>query len=132
MVIVDTSVWLEFLKKGSPSVISEMNLLRAKGEVAVVGVVMAELLQGVRDQKEMAQFTDWLTALPYLGETQATWARVGGLSFQLRQRGLILSLLDLVIAALALEHGCAVYTMDEHFRRIPGLKLHSPRTRESR
>ncbi|MBI2164974.1 MAG: PIN domain-containing protein [Chloroflexi bacterium] len=121
---MDTSVWLEFLKAGKASVRAEMNLLRSRGEVAMVGVVMAELLQGAQSQQELEQLTDWLTALPYLAETEETWARAGNLSFQLRRRGAAGSLLDLLIAALAIEHGCEVYTADEHFRRIPGVKLY--------
>lgn len=124
MVIVDTSVWLQFLKVGDPQVRNEMNVLRAKGEVTVVGVVLAEILQGARNQQELEQLANWLTALPYLAETQETWAWVGSLSFQLRQRGAALPMMDLLIASLAIEHNCEVYTLDEHFQRVPGLCLH--------
>ena len=126
MVIVDTSVWLQFLKAGVPSVRAEMDALRARGEVAVVGVVMAELLQGSRSQQELEQFTEWLTALPYLAESQHTWAMVGNLSYQLHRNGTPIPMLDLLIGTLALEYDCAVYTLDEHFRRIPGLEIYNP------
>ena len=124
MVIVDTSVWIQFLKSGTPSVKAEMDDLRAKGEVAIVGVVIAELLQGSRSQQELEEFSEWLTALPYLSETRDTWAMVGRLSYQLRRLGTPVPLLDIVIGALALEHDCTVYTQDEHFRQIPGVQLH--------
>ena len=123
-VIVDTSVWLQFLKAGIPSVRTEMNLLRARGEIVMVGVVLAELLQGVRNQKELEQLADWFSPLPYLAETRDTWTRVGRLSYELRRRGAAVSLSDLVIAVLALEHDASIFTLDEHFQRIPGLKLH--------
>lgn len=126
MVIVDTSVWLQFLKVGDPQVRNEMNVLRAKGEITVVGVVLAEILQGARSQQELEQLANWLTPLPYLAETQETWAWVGSLSFQLRQRGAALPMMDLLIASLAIEHNCEVYTLDEHFQRVPGLRLHQP------
>lgn len=32
--------------------------------------------------------------------------------------------MDIIIAAIALEHDAEVFTIDPHFRRIPGLKLH--------
>jgi hypothetical protein len=31
---------------------------------------------------------------------------------------------DLLIAVLAMEPDCPVYTLDEHFQRVPGLRLH--------
>jgi predicted nucleic acid-binding protein len=33
---------------------------------------------------------------------------------------------DILIAALALEHACQVYTLDPHFAQIPGLPLYRP------
>jgi predicted nucleic acid-binding protein len=36
-----------------------------------------------------------------------------------------LTLADVVIAAHALEGGHALFTRDEHFRHVPGLRLHA-------
>ncbi|MDO8530627.1 MAG: PIN domain-containing protein [Dehalococcoidia bacterium] len=127
MVIVDTSIWLQFFRLQPSSVKKEMDRLRASGEIAVVGVVLAEVLQGARTEREAEQLRAGLRGFPYLEETQGTWVRVGELSHQLRQKGVTVSIMDLLIAALALEHGCEVYTLDEHFERVPGLTLHTVR-----
>lgn len=127
MVIVDTSVWLQFFRLQPSSVKKEMDRLRARGEIAIVGVVLAEVLQGARTQREAEQLSAGLKGFPYLAETQETWMRVGELARQLRQKGVTVPILDLLIAALALEHGCEVYTLDEHFERVPGLTLHAVR-----
>jgi len=37
-----------------------------------------------------------------------------------------LPLSDLIIAALAIERGCRIYSLDIHFKKIPGLHLYSP------
>ena len=124
MVIVDTSVWVQFLRSLGSVEHLELDRLLAQGEVVMVGAVLAEVLQGTRSQGELEGLHERLTALPYLGETQETWATVGELSYQLRQRGEAVALLDLLIAALALERGHEVYTSDEHFQRVPGLRLH--------
>ena len=124
MIIIDTSVWVQgFRLRAAPERL-EVDRLLARDEAAVVGVVLAEVLQGARNPREFEELRGWLTALPYLEETRDTWARVGGLSYQMHRNGTPVSLLDLVIAALALEDNCAVYTLDEHFQRIPGLQLH--------
>ena len=124
MVIVDTSVWLQFLRSNDLTVRAEMDLLRAKGEIHVVGVVVAEILQGARSRQELEQLEDRLAAFPYLPDTAETWTRVGNLSFQLRLLGNPVPMVDVLIAALAIENGCSVYTLDQHFQRIPGVALH--------
>ncbi|MBF8268104.1 MAG: PilT protein domain protein [Dehalococcoidia bacterium] len=124
MVIVDTSVWVQGFRLRAAPERSEVDRLLARDEAVMVGVVLAEVLQGARDPKEFEELRVWLTALPYLEETPDTWVRVGDLSYQLRRNGTPVSLLDLVIGVLALENNCAVYTLDEHFQRIPGLQLH--------
>ncbi|MBI4201219.1 MAG: PIN domain-containing protein [Chloroflexi bacterium] len=124
MVIVDTSVWVQFLRvKGSVEHL-ELDRLLAEGDAVMVGGVLAEILQGARSQQEFDGLNERLSALPYLEATQETWVRVGALSYQLRQRGVMVALGDLLIAALALEHDHQVYTLDEHFQRVPGLRLY--------
>lgn len=93
---------------------------------ALVGVVLADLLQGCRTESERNLLSDGLIALPYYEVTRSTWSRAGDLSAQLLSRGVTWPLSGLVIAALALERGCHVYSLDAHFRKIPGLRLYEP------
>ena len=124
MLIVDSSVWIQAFRVDASFEGREVDRLLARGDVGMVGVVLAEVLQGARSAQEFESLRIRFMAIPYLEETQETWVRVGNLSYQLRQRGQAIGIVDLLIAALALEHGCAVYTLDEHFQRIPGLELH--------
>lgn len=98
-------------------------MLRAN-EVLIGGVVIAEVLQGAQSEQEFTSIRDQLVVLPYIEEAQETWAAVGALSYQLRQRGVTVGLIDLLIATLALENDAEVYTLDEHFQLVPGLRLH--------
>ena len=117
MVIAGTSVWVQFMRaRNSPEHLELARLVRA-GQTAMVGSVMAEVLRGARNQGEYER-------LPCVETNRATWAQVGLLSYRLRQEGSMLGVVDLTIAVLALEHGHAVHTLDEHFQRIPGLTLH--------
>jgi predicted nucleic acid-binding protein len=69
-----------------------------------------------------------LLALPYFEVSQASWIKAGDLSSTLLQKGMTLPLSDLVIAVLAIGHQCQVYSLDLHFRRIPGSQLYTPRS----
>ncbi len=125
MVVADTSVWIEYFKGGdAPTRAALRDLIRAQ-QAILVGVVLAELLQGSRSSKEADALLSKLAGLPFLETTFSTWKRTGELSASLRRKGVTLPLSDLVIAALALEHGCRVYTLDAHFEQIPGLTLHT-------
>lgn len=124
MVIADTSVWVQFLRARGSAEHLELDRLLARGEVLMVGAVLAEVLQGARSQPEFESLRERLAALPYVEATQGIWASVGALSYQLRQQGVMVALVDLLIASLAMEHGHQVYTLDDHFQRIPGLRLH--------
>lgn len=129
MVIADTSAWIPFFNRPQSAEKRELDALLDADRVVLVGVVLAELIQGCRTLREAQAVTSKLTGLHFLDTRMATWKRSGELSFALRRKGLTLPLSDLVIAALALEHRHSVYTLDPHFEHVPGLQLHTVRRR---
>lgn len=125
MVIADTSVWIEYFKGGEERVRATLRGLIRAEQAVLVGVVLAELLQGCRSSKEADTVLSTLAGLRFLETTFSTWKRTGELSASLRRKGVTLPLSDLLIATLATEHRCQVYTLDPHFEQIPGLALHT-------
>jgi hypothetical protein len=97
-----------------------------RDEVVLVGIVVTELLQGVRSKRERETLHDLLLALPYLEMTFETWLSAGELSSLLLRKGRTLGFPDLLIAALAQQHSCSVYSLDDDFRHIPELSLYLP------
>lgn len=126
MVIVDTSAWIPFFNRPESTEKQVIDELIDQGDAAIVGVVLAELLQGCRSREEREELQEALLALPYLGVSQATWIAAGEISAGLLRKGITLPLTDLVIAAAAIEHRCSVYSLDTHFQKIPGLLRYSP------
>ena len=122
--IVDSTVWIHFLRTPITPVGQEMKRLLENGEVGVVGVVLAEVLQGARGEREYSRLLPLIGAQTYVEDGKQTWIRVGELSLQLKARGRLVPITDLAIAAVALEDDLEVYTLDDHFQRIPGLRLH--------
>lgn len=102
------------------------SLLRV--EVVTCGAVLYELLQGIKNPGEEEQVKNGLQALSYLEMTRDLWGRAAQLSSQLRAGGHTLPFSDIMIAALALNHDCAVLTIDRHFEVIPGLVIVPLRT----
>lgn len=126
MVVADTSVWIQFFNRpGSPEK-RAIDALIDVDELALVGIVLAELLQGCRSQAERGTLKDALLALSYLEVTQSTWIKAGEISSSLLRKGVTLPMSDLLLAATALEHRCRIYSLDAPFTKIPGLSLYTP------
>ena len=128
MVIVDTSIWIAFFNRQGSQEKVEVDCLLDKEEAMVVGPILTELIQGTRSEKELRIIKDVLSVLPYVEMTKATWELTGGIGLEFRRKGFTVATVDLMIAALAQEYGCAVYTLDSDFQRIPHLRLYTPTT----
>jgi predicted nucleic acid-binding protein len=126
-VIIDTSVWIEYLQNRDAGKLSEnVDELLAFCDVYVPKIVIAELIQGAHSEKELSAIRDFMEAFHVISESEDTWYKAGKLSFNLKKKGKTINLADCYIAVIAQEYQCAVMTMDKHFKDIhkeSGLKL---------
>jgi predicted nucleic acid-binding protein len=128
MVLPDTSVWVDYSRRGQRGEAAGMRDLLDRGEVATCGPVAAELLVGA--DGEVAERV-WLTlsSLPWVQLPTAAWREVGRLGSRLRRIGQTLPLTDLTIAIAAARAGHALWSLDSDFERIApvldGLELYS-------
>lgn len=124
MILADTSAWIQYLREPQSNEGRELDSLLRQRKIVMAGVVMAEILQGARTQREQLELANLLQDMPYLEAPKPVWLGVGDLSMQLRRQGGMIPFTDLLISALAIENDCAVYTLDQHFAHIPGVTLH--------
>ena len=128
MVMVDSTIWIHYLRTPDTPIGQELTKLLDNDQVVVIGPVLAEVPQGARNENGFLQLLDRLGALPHLELTKDTWVRAAQLSFQLKVQGRLTPLIDLLIAASALEGSHQVFTLDEDFTRVPGLKFYQAET----
>ncbi|OGW60065.1 MAG: hypothetical protein A2V83_11210 [Nitrospirae bacterium RBG_16_64_22] len=126
MIIADTSVWIPFFNRPDSKEKHTLDILIDADEVSLAGVVLAELLQGCRTSKDRHTIQEAMLALPYFEMNRAAWIRAGEISAALLRRGITLPMSDLIVAALALEHQCRIYSLDSYFAKIPGLSRFNP------
>jgi predicted nucleic acid-binding protein len=124
-ILVDTGVWIDFLRKNSEGGGALEGLIRT-GRVVAAGIIILELVQGAKSDKDKARITCLLSGLDYAEMSQDLWESAGTLSRSLKGRGFSLPLSDVLLAAIALKHGLSLFTLDSHFDAIPGLKRYSP------
>ena len=124
MIVVDTSVWIEYLRTPDSEHGRALDSLLDRKEALLTGVVIAEVVQGLGPDRQRTAVTDYLARLPYSDLSKDGWLHVGELAYQMRREGHTPGLADLAIATVAIEGGHELYTLDADFQRVPGLTLH--------
>jgi predicted nucleic acid-binding protein len=118
LILVDSSVWVDFFSPSPGHGGAELRRMIEESEpFAVTGVVVAEVLQGLtRDAKRIEHFLrQWDMLEPRGFETYRTAAAIYRTA---RGKGVSLTTIDTLIAAIALEHHASVFTLDQDFSRI--------------
>ena len=124
-VLVDTSIWIEYFNKPDSRAGESLENLLKERRVFCAGVVLTELLQGAKIEREFKLILESVTALPFLETKLTTWIDAGRISFSLRKKGITIPVTDIILASLALESHCLIFTLDPHFNKIPGIKLYT-------
>lgn len=119
-VVPDTSVWVEYLRRGARGWAAELDELLERGEVLMCGPVLAELLAGLPADRRSAFWVRW-QALPWAELERSSWLRAGAVAGDLRRRGATVPLTDVVIAVAAARAGAAVWSADAAFERVTGV-----------
>jgi predicted nucleic acid-binding protein len=117
VVLPDTSVWVDFARRGTDGRAAVLHDLLDAGEVATCGPVAAELLAGA--EGEVAdRISATLTSLPWANLSPDAWRDVGLTARRLRKTGRAVPLTDLTIAVAAGRAGYVLWSFDSDFERI--------------
>jgi predicted nucleic acid-binding protein len=121
LILVDSSVWIDFLSASPGPAGTELRRMIADSEpFALTGVVISEVLQGLtRDVAPVEQFLSLWNLLEPRGFT--TYREAAAIFRLARSRGVSLTTIDALIAAIAIEHAASLFTLDKDFSRIAGI-----------
>jgi len=120
-VLLDTSAYSAILRGHQPV----LDVLRRSRTVALSAVVLGELYSGFRAgnrwSENTAQLAQFLSkpSVRVLDVTEETALRYAEVDVYLRKKGRPIPRNDVWIAAVALEHGLQLLTLDDRFREIP-------------
>ncbi len=117
MILVDSSVWVEYLRDtGSNACIKLDDLLAEKAELAVTDAVRLEVLAGARDDIHERRLRRLLARAVILPTYPAHYDHAASVYRSCRRRGeTIRKLLDCLIAAVAIQSGVPVLHADGDF-----------------
>ena len=121
MIAVDTSVWIDFFRGRSP-IVEKLSVLLDHDEVALPVSVKIEILSGAR-KSEVHRLDRVLSALPILYPTEGLWRRTEQWVTAGAAAGQRFGVGDLLVAALAIENGCTLWSLDGDFKRMASLQM---------
>ena len=119
MVLVDTTMWIDFFQHPDSHNADKLEkLIRDHNQAVLCGIVLQEILQGIRDTKSYAATKERLQRLPYLEIGKAVYLAAATLYRSLRTRRITVPSTDTTIAALAILNHIPLFTSDMHFSII--------------
>ncbi len=124
-VLLDTSIWIDALRGKTPQIVKKTQSLLTDDRVLTCGPVLFEIKRGLRpkERKTILPLFDALIRLPL---DEAVWDLAGDLDASLRRKGITIPPMDIIIAQICLYHKIMLFTLDNHFHSVPGLKLFKP------
>lgn len=126
MHLVDTSVWIDFLRGMTNPRVALLEGLLEEGEAYVCEVTFAEICYGARDDRQWQKYRDYFSALPFLSLPPHWYRELAHMGYVLRRKGIRPFTADLLIALTALTHKVPVLTSDPDFQPLCamfGLKI---------
>jgi predicted nucleic acid-binding protein len=119
--LIDTSLWIDFTRTRSPRTLKRFiapYILHPDAHLAEP--IAFEILRHAT-VAEARQLTQQFQTLPMLATPPLLWTQAADLGQRCRRKNITVSLLDLLIAAIALHHGAEVVTFDGDFQKLAGI-----------
>jgi predicted nucleic acid-binding protein len=136
VIVLDTSVLSTVYRRRAaasspppPAAAHLHELIRADVELCVPGIVVQELLSGLKNPADVRRLQDELSGFRLLLADRDTHVAAAGIHTTCAARGVAAATVDCLIAAHAVQVDGALFTLDADFTRIAAhapLTLHAP------
>ena len=128
MVIVDTTVWVDFFAgKDTLQVKTLEHFLTEGKDICICGIILTEVLQGIRDDSDYSKTLSRFDSFLFLQMNRRTFVKAAELYRTLRRQGItIRKAVDCMIASVAIQHNIPLLHNDKDFdpiEKLCGLKV---------
>lgn len=132
MVLIDTSVLIDFLKGASNEAVTSLDEILARQiPYGINHFIYQEILQGVRNQSEFNKLKSYLETIPFynLPNRKESYEKAAYLNILCRQSGVtVRSTIDLLIVQTAIDNDLYLLHKDNDFvniaKVVPKLKIY--------
>ena len=118
MILVDTSVWVDFLRGiNSPQRRMLHKLIEDEEDIFITEIILAEILQGIKEDKDFQIIKDYLLEFPiHRPNGIETYLKAAQIYRDCRKSGkTVRKTVDCIIAAICLENGLTLFHKDSDF-----------------
>lgn len=118
MILVDTSVWIDFLAgKDTPQRHILHQLIEKEEDICITEIILTEILQGIKDDKVYETTKSYLLEFPIIKpKGTETYIAAAEIFRKCRKQGKTTrKTIDCIIAAIAQENGLTLFHNDNDF-----------------
>ena len=136
-VLIDTSIWSLALRRKTAQLnraerqqVEEWKALVSDGRARLAGIIRQEVLSGIRDTGDFERLRERLAAFDDVSADTTDHEQAASYFNACRAKGVTPTSVDVLICALAVRHGLAIFTTDADFSRyakIVPIRLHAVR-----
>lgn len=125
MVLVDSSVWIEYFK-GNEAVLQLNNLIESNN-ISINDMILAELLPAIIQRKEKG-LKELLMSVTKI-KLDINWHQIIQMQIKNLRNGINkVGISDLIIAQNAIDNNLVLYSVDKHFPlmgKVHGIRLYN-------
>ncbi|MEE8484680.1 MAG: PIN domain nuclease [Nitrospinota bacterium] len=130
MIVVDTSVWIDFLKGTNSRERHTLHrLVEEEEDISITEIILTEILQGIKEDKDFKTVRNYLLEFPiHRPKGIDTYLKAAQIYRDCRKSGkTVRKTVDCIIAAICMENGLTLLHKDRDFDSIEactGLKCY--------
>jgi hypothetical protein len=120
MILIDTSVWIDFLNGLETAQTRTVeSLIQSREDICICGIVLTEILQGIKEKRAYEKTKAILSGLIFLPMERETFLFAATIYRTCRSRGItIRNSTDCMIAATCIQYGVRLLHHDKDFESI--------------
>ena len=126
MVLADSNIMIEYFRSRDSELARKIDTM----DIALCGVVRAEIIHGARTEQEIDNYLKAFNTFEKPANDDYDWEGAGFILQTMRSNGFQIPFADAVIAFIAMKYDIPLWTRDTHFLLIQGyypeLELYEP------
>ncbi len=114
LLLADSNIIIDFWKKPD----FQTRGIFENEQIAICGIIQAELIHGARSEKELSYIIKALDDLIFLEIDSEDWVEIGKYLNILKRNGVTIPFQDAIITYIAVKYDALLWTNDQHFKLI--------------
>lgn len=116
MVLADSNIMIEYFRSRNSELANKIDTM----DIALCGVVRAEIIHGARTEQEIDNYLEAFNTFEKPMNDDYDWEGAGFILQTMRSNGFQIPFSDAVIAFIAMKYDIPLWTRDTHFLLIQG------------